>query len=220
MAGTQRECERRMGMPAQPISGVRNDGNPSFCASRGDRVVLAENLSYPALPAAAGALMRFVGVEAPARRQSVCALDAVINTRERVFRSSNAMGGGIKASLSEGSEHHHPSRARHPIAPFFPLTHLPRDVHRRQQRAALGAVPQRPGACGDCVGRRRLTLRSSRRCGRTQRTVCTGHTTTAVRTPRWTSSRRTTSGTSTSARSRSSTTWARSRLPVPCRRRT
>jgi hypothetical protein len=57
MAGTQRERERGLGVLAQPISGVRNDGNPSFCASRGDRVVLAENLSYPALPAAAGALM-------------------------------------------------------------------------------------------------------------------------------------------------------------------
>jgi hypothetical protein len=209
-----------MGMLVQPISGVRSDGNPSFCASRGgSRRARRESIVSRAAGSGGGSnAFRWCRSRRP---PPICLRPG------RRYQYSGACvpklqryGGGIKASLSEGSEHHHPSRARHPIAPFFPLTHLPRDVHRRQQRAALGAVPQRPGACGDCVGRRRLTLRSSRRCGRTQRTVCTGHTTTAVRTPRWTSSRRTTSGTSTSARSRSSTTWARSRLPVPCRRRT
>jgi hypothetical protein len=210
-----------MGMLVQPISGVRSDGNPSFCASRGgSRRARRESIVSRAAGSGGGSnAFRWCRSRRP---PPICLRPG------RRYQYSGACvpklqryGGGIKASLSEGSEHHHPSRARHPIAPFFPLTHLPRDVHRRQQRAALGAVPQRPGACGDCVGRRRrLTLRSSRRCGRTQRTVCTGRTTTAARTPRWTSSRKTTSGTSTSARSRSSTTWARSRPPAPCRRRT
>jgi hypothetical protein len=206
-------------MPAQPISGVRNDGNPSFCASRGDRVVLAENISYPALPAAVGALMHSL-VSKPPPAANLSAPWTPPSILGSVCAEAPTLWEVIKACLSGGREHHHPSRARHPTAPSSPLTRLPYDVYRRQQRAALGAVPQRPGTYGDRFGRRWLTPRSSRRCGRMQRTACTGRTTTAARTPRWTSRERTTSGTSTSARSRSSTTWARSRPPAPCRRRT